>query len=740
MIDRIFSEQIIESVGWAVVHSLWQSTLIAIFLAVAFSFIGKEKAGRRYQIAFGGLLIAFFAFVGTFLLYYSSSGNEVSVAGVAGQSLDVMHTEAPSAIERMSSSVRVYLPVIFNVWVLGLIIVGIKMFGGWIYIEKIKRRVSKEIPGHYHQIVSRIKAQLGVRKKILVGVSERVAAPIVAGFIKPIILIPVGLVNQLNDREVEAILTHEIAHIRRNDYLFNLIQSVIETILYFNPAIWWISSAVRNTREHCCDDMAIQYCGDQLMYAGALVKAEEMRASVNLRRPYALSFLGQKENLLNRIKRILQQPEKNAIAMEKILMSAGLLLCMVFFNLDQNRDQKQKELAALHEQVVFNSILPTITVVDTIPSSMVEKITRKENDQEIEATYENGVMTELKINGQIIPEGDRKDYTEEIKKLESERSSSRIFNFESHGNTEYFETLKKHLHELRSIEEMEFSFPDFEDFNLDENIRFGIELDGGAFKWNGGEFKSFRIETEQTEDGKTIMRIQTDEDDEPKEFEIGENEEDVIIIDGREIRIGDATRMLDDLDQYHGFKLKPEGGMFYIEEFHDYEELMDEARQQMKELREQQRMTEKEYYNQLERNKKKWNDEQLILRDQMREIKEEEMARIREEMARAREKAREMERDDLAIGYLKKGEAYEIEGNPNNVYFRSGRDVNSALERELFKDGFIKNGEAYSLKFNGGKLKINGKKQPDEIYEKYRDIYESHTGTDISKSKIIIEN
>ena len=130
--------------------------------------------------------------------------------------------------------------------------------------------------------------------------------PMVIGYLKPIILFPLGTVNQLTQQEVEAVLAHELAHIYRNDYLLNIIQSFIEIIFYYHPAVWWISANIRTERENCCDDIAVKICGSSITYVKALVILDEIQPTPNL----AMLFSSDSKNqLLNRVKRILNQPQ-----------------------------------------------------------------------------------------------------------------------------------------------------------------------------------------------------------------------------------------------------------------------------------------------------------------------------------------------------------------------------------------------------------------------------------------------
>src|SRR5580693_5112634 len=136
-------------------------------------------------------------------------------------------------------------------------------------------------------------------------VSALVQAPVVVGWLKPVVLVPVGALAGLPPEQIEALLAHELAHIRRHDYLVNILQSIAEALLFYHPAVWWISNHIRNERELCCDDVAVAISGDAFIYARALVDLEQYRpAHLNP----ALAANG--GSLRERIGRLLGQPTR----------------------------------------------------------------------------------------------------------------------------------------------------------------------------------------------------------------------------------------------------------------------------------------------------------------------------------------------------------------------------------------------------------------------------------------------
>jgi beta-lactamase regulating signal transducer with metallopeptidase domain len=155
------------------------------------------------------------------------------------------------------------------------------------------------------------------------------------GWLKPVILLPIGFVNHLSFAEVEAVLAHELAHIARRDWIFNLLQAFVESLFYYHPAVWWISQVVRRERENACDDVALAATGNPLAFARALVQVQEMAAPIPA---LALALSGKRRRpLLERVRRILNQaPQQQHQVMEKITATVILLALLALVGLRAN--------------------------------------------------------------------------------------------------------------------------------------------------------------------------------------------------------------------------------------------------------------------------------------------------------------------------------------------------------------------------------------------------------------------
>ena len=168
-----------------------------------------------------------------------------------------------------------------------------------------KRPASPVTDAAWKARISRLCSALQVTRPVRVLTSAAVAVPVVVGWMKPVVLLPLGLLSGLSTPQLEALLAHELAHIRRHDYFVNLLQSLVETCFFYHPAVWWISAQIRKERENCCDDLAAEACGGVLGYASALTALEEMRGATPA---YGVAASG--GPLIQRIRRILGATEK----------------------------------------------------------------------------------------------------------------------------------------------------------------------------------------------------------------------------------------------------------------------------------------------------------------------------------------------------------------------------------------------------------------------------------------------
>ncbi len=208
----------------------------------------------------------------------------------------------PSAVVRQAA------PWIVAAWLVGTTFLSLWRLGGWLYLHRLCHHGARPAPADVQAVLARLHERLGVRRAVRLLESTRVHIPAVVGWLCPAVLVPLGLLAGMTPEQVELILAHELAHIRRQDFLANLIQTAIETCLFYHPAVWWISRMLRTEREACCDDLVVAATGERLLYARALTRLAEICVEFHGDRPRRLPVAADGGDLLSRVRRILGLP------------------------------------------------------------------------------------------------------------------------------------------------------------------------------------------------------------------------------------------------------------------------------------------------------------------------------------------------------------------------------------------------------------------------------------------------
>lgn len=305
------SQPIVEQLGWVLVHFVWQGALVAGLLAGALALMRREQARLRYAVSLVALaaLLALPAATWMTLPSHAPSGGEVAIAArvlpVMGPApaASTMPTAAAPTVWTTSLQATIHgsLPWLVAGWLVGVIVLGARLFGGWICTARLRRRHARPIGDVWQRRVEDLANRLELRRAVRVRQSSRVDVPMVMGWLRPIVLVPAGVLTGLPPQQVDALIAHELSHIQRHDVLVGWIQVVAETLLFYHPAVWWVSRQLRIEREHCCDDRAVAVCRDRLTYARALTTLATQRTA----QP-AGALAASDGSLLTRIRRLVK--------------------------------------------------------------------------------------------------------------------------------------------------------------------------------------------------------------------------------------------------------------------------------------------------------------------------------------------------------------------------------------------------------------------------------------------------
>jgi beta-lactamase regulating signal transducer with metallopeptidase domain len=259
-----------QAVSAALLHFIWQGTAVAFLLWIALLLLRNRTPGARYAASCAALtLMAALPAATAWFLYERPVSLSASIAFII-----------PPASRAVSSSPLEWLAFvrqwILPLWAFGVALFAIRLALAWRHVMLL-RRAAKFAEGGIWEAASLLSRRMRVTRPVRVLVSKLADAPSVIGWLRPAILLPAAALAGLDVAQLEAILAHELAHIRRHDYLVNMLQTIVETLLFYHPAVWWASSRMRHERELCCDDLAVRHCGDAIGYARALTKLERMR-------------------------------------------------------------------------------------------------------------------------------------------------------------------------------------------------------------------------------------------------------------------------------------------------------------------------------------------------------------------------------------------------------------------------------------------------------------------------------
>jgi beta-lactamase regulating signal transducer with metallopeptidase domain len=340
-IEALLRQPAAEAVGWALLQFVWQGAAVGALTAIALVMLRRSAADVRYVVASIGLALMLtlptvsgaqkFQALRAIDAARAMPTAAFDITTRAGQSREpgsasrVTNTAADTAtFDRMLSAsgarpgwlntsvrrIEPLLPTLILVWILGVSMLSLRLFTGWIWIQRLRTRGVSAASGEWQRMSTRLARRLHISRAITLLESTLVEVPTVIGWLKPVVLLPASALGALSPQQLEAILAHELAHIRRHDYLVNLLQTLVETLLFYHPAVWWLSRRIRIERENCCDDLAVSLCGDPVAYATALADLESLRSETTPTHHIALAATG--GSLLHRVRRLLSGPSPHS--------------------------------------------------------------------------------------------------------------------------------------------------------------------------------------------------------------------------------------------------------------------------------------------------------------------------------------------------------------------------------------------------------------------------------------------
>jgi beta-lactamase regulating signal transducer with metallopeptidase domain len=408
-----FPQNLIDVLGWTVFHAIWQGAIIGLvfyFLLTAQCF---KSSKARFNAAWATLFMQLLSSVTTFFYIQSTFQNNLDSS--VNQAVSIQNniylsgtesiSQQTSLLEKLLNLPNQYIDWISWIWLIGVSLMSLRLLGGFSYLFWLNKVSHSPLPIEMNLFLEQKRKEAGL-KRIIGKLSSHIQSPMVFGHFKPILLFPVALLSKLTPEQVEAVIIHELAHVKRNDYILNIFQIFIEIIFYFHPVTWWLTSIIKREREHICDDEAAgKELNQKLSYAKALLIIQENDAISSIS---SLAFAKKPSEMYLRIKRILE-PSKNVNFMEKTtlgILVLGLAVGMFW---------QQKPVYANKSE--FKTILTVKT--DSLPKGTIQ-LNLNKNGKTWDINLKDGKIVSLKKDGNTIPESDFPKYESEVKKIMSE--------------------------------------------------------------------------------------------------------------------------------------------------------------------------------------------------------------------------------------------------------------------------------------------------------------------------------
>jgi bla regulator protein BlaR1 len=458
---------VVKAFSWTLIHSLWQGLAAAVVAGLIVACTRKSAASLRYNLFALTLLVFIIISAVTFvreLAYTNNIKTSDSIVGtinsVSTKNPNTVQTDFINRTETNPLAIAVnyfneHAPIIVLAWFMFFLVKFIQLFAGLRYIHLIRTKRNIVVEGIWKQRLSELAVQTGIRQSLIFLQSGLIKIPVVIGVFKPAILVPIGMFTHLPAEQVEAVLLHELAHIKRKDFLVNLLQSFTEVIFFFNPAITWISSLIREERESCCDDIVVKIMPRKKSYLEALVSFQDYPVASSV---HAMAFGGRKNYLLHRVQRMLTQENKKLNIMEKTVLVLGMMGIMAFSfitNSEKNIPSQTKPVVSL-SSAMLSSTVPAIetkplaktkpvAIPDTVPKKKIKVNEENENisfpnlssntnddgntrTTQIQATDNNGKkysirkvdgeVTDFSVDGKKIPKGDYSKYDDVLSNID----------------------------------------------------------------------------------------------------------------------------------------------------------------------------------------------------------------------------------------------------------------------------------------------------------------------------------
>jgi beta-lactamase regulating signal transducer with metallopeptidase domain len=383
---HLIPDTILKALCWTLLHSLWQGLVLALVAGAVMVTTKKASSALRYNLLCSLLLL--FLGVSGYTFYRQLQQHTVSAPVLAsvptatmdesggrlvpGSAATTVHT-LQNGIETLVDYFNAHASVVVVIWFIVFMARFVKVLSGLVYAQRVRHYQTSAAPAQWQERLVSLLNKLQITRPVSLLESALIKIPMVVGVLKPVILVPVGMLTHLSPGQVESILLHELAHIRRQDYLFNLIQHLVDMLFFFNPALVWVSALIRGERENCCDDIAINETRSRRQLISALVSFHEYSEAS---KGFAVQFAGKENQVVRRVKRIVHKRNHSLNAGERfVLMSSILVLSAAFVTIRGSRPEPAAVAArvSVHPQTATIAAAKDVVVLEKAKPVVAKK-------------------------------------------------------------------------------------------------------------------------------------------------------------------------------------------------------------------------------------------------------------------------------------------------------------------------------------------------------------------------------
>ena len=374
------------ALGWTLIHSIWQG--FAILLVFGILYYMFKLSVTRYRLGIGALTLQFVAAIATFFTIYQPASTSTALSNnqVFGNFFlnnpNLIFTQKKlSLLQQIEFFLQNNLDVFVMIWLVGTTLLLLRLVVGFTHVQSLKVQQVHPISADIQALMNTLIEKTRMPATIKLLESARATVPMTIGWIKPVVLLPVGIASGLTINQLEAILAHELAHIKRYDYLVNIFQNFVEILFFFHPATWFISGKVRDERENCCDDFAVEICGDSLVLAKALTQVASFQQQPLL----AMAFGAKRQTFMDRIKRIIGINDSKPMSYGNWAAVLGMIL-VVALGVVYAQKEVVKEESVISKSVIGKSVSETTITNQNSKTTLI--VTDSASLEEVEVEME----------------------------------------------------------------------------------------------------------------------------------------------------------------------------------------------------------------------------------------------------------------------------------------------------------------------------------------------------------------